>query len=68
MDETLTVYDKRLYLLRHYPSGIMNGRFILQMPDSQVLAIYATMQKPRKPKNVKGQMSLFDNDIRTNSI
>ena len=64
-----TTEDMRKELLIAYPRGIIRNQFILQMPPSQIYAIYKwhikndiSMKKPREKKTVKqipGQQTLF---------
>lgn len=46
------------FIFSKYPSGIMNGRPIFQMPTTQIYAIYNRL-KSMKPC-INGQISLFD--------
>lgn len=64
-----TIEDMRKELLTAYPTGIIRSQYILQMPPSQIYAIYKwhkkndiSMKKPRMKKPVKqipGQQTLF---------
>ena len=61
--------EMREKLLVMYPSGIIRGQYILQMPESQIYAIYKwhtkkriATNKPRlrKPsKQIPGQMNML---------
>lgn len=58
---SVSIESMRQFLMKKYPSGMMRGKAISAMPESQVLAIYTNVMcyKP-KNKQIKGQMSLFD--------
>lgn len=49
--------------MRKYPSGIMRGKRIIDMSDSQIIAIYnRVINYIPKNKNIPGQLSLFEGD------
>lgn len=56
--DSLDICEMKAYLFSRYPSGIMNGTLINDMPYSRVFAIYNRLVNTSKV--IKGQISLFD--------
>ncbi len=68
MKQSDEIRDMRFKLLTMYPSGVIRGQRIIDMPDYQVYALYKShrqrgisMKHPRMMRNrqIPGQINMF---------